>query len=128
MEDDGIGFELVAASLRADASDSEAFLAALASKLSGALPQQTEVRQRGGLFGKKGIQGIDVDLGDVRYHLEESHGRLNASRQRAVRGIVLKNETISLDQWIDELSRTVTEEARRSETGRLALQRMLEES
>lgn len=128
MDEEGIGFELVAASLRADATDSAQILPVLAEKLSGGLPQQTKVQYRGGLFGKKRLEAVEVDLGEVRYRLEESHGRVVATRQKSVRGIVLKNETVSVDEWIDELSRAVSEEAKRSESGRQALQRMLEES
>lgn len=128
MDEDGIGFELVAASLRADSGDSTAFLAALAAKLSGALPQQTVVRSGGGHFGKKTIKSIDVDLGEVRFHVESGQGTLATSRQKAVRGIVLKNESIPIDVWIDELSQNLAEAARESEAGRVALQRMLEGS
>lgn len=128
MDDEGLGFELVAASLRADTADSGSFLAALAQKVGGALPERTEVQYGGKLFGKKSISGLTVDLGDARYMLKQEHGRLMAQRQRVVRGIVLKNEAIPLDLWIEELSQGVAVEAQRSESGRAALQRMLEES
>jgi hypothetical protein len=38
---------------------------------------------------------------------------------------VLKTERLPLDEWIDDLSRALTEEAQRSEQARLALQRLL---
>jgi hypothetical protein len=127
VDDDDLGFEMVAASLRADAGDVNAFLPALAVKLEGALPGRCSVRRRGSMFGgKKTVQAIEVDLGETRFHIEEDHGRLVATRQKAVRGIVLKNEELPLDAWIDELSHSVAEEARSSQTGRDALQRMLE--
>lgn len=128
MEDEGIGFELVAASLRSDAQDSKAFLSALAVKLTGALPQQTSVEYRGGFVGKKSVKSIEVDLTEARYRMEEEHGRLSALRQKVVRGIVLKNEVISVELWIDELSQTLSLEAQRSESGRAALQQLLEQS
>lgn len=127
MEDEGIGFELVAASLRSDAQDSKAFLSALAVKLTGALPQQTSVEYRGGFVGKKSVKSIEVDLTEARYRMEEEHGRLSALRQKVVRGIVLKNEAISVELWIDELSQTLSVEAQRSESGRAALQQLLEQ-
>ena len=43
--------DLLAASLRADAGDLEAFVEALAVKLEAALPDQVEVERRGGLLG-----------------------------------------------------------------------------
>src|SRR2546423_181318 len=52
MEDPG--FELVAASLRADATDLAAFVEALAVKLEGALPGSVRVERRGGgLFSRE---------------------------------------------------------------------------
>jgi hypothetical protein len=78
-------------------------------------------------LGKKSISGVKCDLGDVRYSLQEQHGRLEARRQKVVRGIVLKSEVIALDAWIDELSQRLAEEARKSEESRMALRRMLEE-
>lgn len=129
MEEDGIGFEVVAATLRADATDLNAFLPALAVKLEGALPTQTQVRYHSGLFGKKKeVQAVEVDLGELHFQIEEEHGRLVATRRKAVRGIVLKSETLPLDVWIDELSTVLAGEAERSDTGRSALQRMLEGS
>jgi hypothetical protein len=128
MEEEGIEFELVAASLRADSDDSRAFLAALATKLTGALPDHTRVREGGGLFGKKRVSEIEVDLGETRLTVADRSGRLVATRSKAVRGIVLKNEEIPLDEWIDILSEAVTQQATSTEQGRLALQRMLESS
>jgi hypothetical protein len=43
-----------------------------------------------------------------------------------VRGIALKNEELSLEEWIDDLSRQLAEEAGQSERGRAALQRLIE--
>lgn len=128
MDDDGIGFEMVAATLREDATDLQVFLPALAVKLTGALPNQTQVKHHGGLFGKKTVQAIDVDLGEVHFQIEEEHGRLVPTRRKAVRGIVLKSEILSLDAWIEELSTALASEAQRSETSRSALQHMLEDS
>lgn len=128
MEEDGIGFELVAASLRSDARDAKTFLAALAAKLSGALPQQTQVGLKGGFMGKKSVKNISVDLGEVRYRIEDDHGRLLPSRQKVVRSIVLKNETVSLDDWINGLSESMAQAARSSEADRMALEQLLERS
>ncbi len=47
---EGMDFELLAASLRADAGDAGAFLEALAAKLGGALPHRVRVERGGGLF------------------------------------------------------------------------------
>ena len=127
MESESFGFEVLASSLRADSGDLKAFMEALATKLEGALPSQTTVaRKGGGLFsGPKRVDRIAVDLGDYRYELQSAGARVQPSRSKAVRGIVLKTEQVPLDKWIDELSRELTVEAERSEQARVALERLL---
>src|SRR2546423_8325923 len=99
-------FDLVASSLRADASDTRALAEALAVKLEDALPQQTRVRRRSkGLLSRaKRVERIEVDCGDARYSLDvDDRGGAAAVRSQEVRGIVLKNEPLPLDPWIDAL-------------------------
>jgi hypothetical protein len=118
--------DLLAASLRADATDTAAFLDALAARLEGALPGQVEVQRKGGLFGGgKRVRRIAVRLGDSHYEIEGEHGALVARRRNVVRGIALKSEELGVDAWIEGLSADLLALAQRSEQGRLALQRLL---
>ena len=117
-------FELVAASLRADATDMRAFVEALAAKLAGALPGRTSV-ERAGMFGGKRVRGIAVRLGDAEYRLEHDPPAVACQRRALVRGIALKTEDLPLDDWIDRLSRDLAHEADSSEHGRAALARLL---
>jgi hypothetical protein len=119
-----LDFELVAASLRADASDMRAFVEALAEKLAGAIPDRTTV-ERTGLFGGKRVRGLAVRLGDAEYRLEHDPPAVACHRRTLVRGIALKTEELPLDDWIERLSRDLTEEASSSEHGRAALARLL---
>ena len=123
--DPGLDFELVAASLRADASDLGTFVEALAVKLEQALPNGVRVDRRGGLFGAKKVRMISVDAGDTRLRLDRDGAAVNTSRARLSGGIVLKTEQIDIDEWLRELGRTLTEQARRSSATREALERML---
>jgi hypothetical protein len=119
--------DLLAASLRADAGDLDAFVEALAVKLEGALPDQVDVERRGGLLGgNKRVRRIEVTLGDQRYEAEPDRGRVTCRRRSVVRGIALKTQELDLDAWIEALSQDLVEEADRSERGRLALARLLE--
>jgi hypothetical protein len=119
--------DLLAASLRADAGDLDAFVEALAVKLEGALPDQVGVERRGGLLGsRKRVRRIEVTLGDQRYEAEPEHGRVTCRRRSVVRGIALKTQELDLDAWIAALSQELVEEADRTERGRLALARLLE--
>jgi hypothetical protein len=126
MEDPG--FDLVAASLRADTTDLAAFVEALAVKLEGALPDGVTVERRGdGLLSRaKRVRRISIGMDEARYDLERVGDSIQTSRCNEVRGIVIKSERLGLDEWIDALSRELTERARQSERSRLALQRLLE--
>ena len=124
MEADGL--ELLAASLRADARDLDAFFEVLAAKLSAAFPESTNV-DREGIRGRGRVKSVSVDLGELRYALERHSGGVTSLRARTVRGIVLKNEELGLDDWIDSLSHDLAVFAEQSERGRLALERLLHE-
>lgn len=123
---DSSGFELLAASLRADVGDIKWFTEVLAAKFEAALPSQTRVERKGGMLSReKRVVRITVDAGDQRYQLDVDRGRLTPRICRVVRGIVLKTDEVPLDRWIDDLSRRLGEEAQNSEQARLALERLL---
>jgi hypothetical protein len=120
-------FDLVAASLRADRSDLRAFVEALAVKLEGALPQSATVKRGGGRFGgQKNVEQIDVQVGNDSYELEHDDGRVDCRRRTMVRGIALKNDELSVDEWIDAISRALVDEASESERARVALEKLLD--
>jgi hypothetical protein len=120
-------FDLLAASLRADARDLEAFVEALATKLEGSFPERVRVERKGGrLGGRRRVEGLAVDLDEHRYELQRERADVSCRRRKVVRGIVLKNEDLSLEEWIDELSAALARTAGETERGREALQRLLE--
>ncbi len=125
-QDDGMRFELLASSLRADANDTGAFMEALATKLGGALPQRTRVERGGGMFSHNHpVRRIALNLGDYEYVIVADGGALSASRTHLVRGIALKSEALGLDEWIEALAAELTDLADRSAQDRAALQRLL---
>lgn len=132
QDDDALGgaagFELLAASLRADAGDTRAFVEALARKLEEALPRRVQVARRGGLFAHEHpVQRIQVQLGDWEYGLTCGAGdALDAWRTHLVRGVALKNEQLGLDEWIETLSAVLAELAQHSAQDHEALRRLLE--
>lgn len=120
-------FELLAASLRADARDLDVFVEALATKLDHAFPERVEIERRRGFFGgDKPVGRIRAFLGDDQFELERERSRVACRRRKVVRGITLKNEELPLDDWIDALSKGLLEEANASERGRASLARFLE--
>jgi len=119
--------EMLAASLRADSTDNRAFLEALAAKLSGSLPNQTTVIRHSSIFSREHpVKEIAVTMGDYQYRIgREKQGPIMTQRAKVVRGIVLKTEQISMDQWIDELAGALAHEAEHSAQARIALERFL---
>jgi hypothetical protein len=99
----------------------------LASKLQGALPNQTSVTRHSSLFSREHpVKEIVVALGDNQYRMaRERQGPLMASRAKVVRGIVLKTDQIPVEQWIEELAEGLALEAARSTQARSALEQFL---
>jgi len=123
---EGLGFEILASSLRADAGDAKTFLEVLASKLGGALPTRTAVERESHLFSRdKPVKSISLELGEFRYQIGHVQGTLAAQRIRVVRGIALKTEALGVDEWLDGLSLALMQLAQQSAQDRAALQRML---
>ena len=119
--------EMFAASLRADSTDVKAFLEALATKLEGSLPNQTVVTRHSSLFSREHpVKEIIVTLGEYQYRISrERQGPLVALRAKVVRGIVLKTEQLSVEQWIDDLAGALAQTAAQSAQARAALERFL---
>jgi hypothetical protein len=126
MEGDDHNLELLAASLRADAGDLDAFVEGLATKLEEAVPDRVTVkRKRQGMMGPKLVAEIAVDAGGERLIMLRSGAVVQTRRARLSGGIVLKTEELSTDEWIDALGAALAVEASRSDTTRRALERLL---
>jgi|SRR5579859_550640 len=102
-------FDLGAAWLRRANGDIKAFFEGLAVRLESALPGQVEVeRKKDGLFSRDShAVRITVSLENYTYSLAIDHNRLTAARAKAVRGIVIKSESIAVPDWLAALSREI---------------------
>ncbi len=98
-------FDLHAAWIRRAETDLHAFLEALATRLEQALPGRVQVdRRRDGLFkANKHVAGVVVQTDNGRYVLDAHTPHVQTSRQHEVRGVVVKNETLPLDLWLQSL-------------------------
>jgi hypothetical protein len=120
-------FDLLAASLRADAGDLKAFVEALAVKLSEGFPARVQVERSGGFLRSKGpVRRLSAKLGDNEYELTNDGGGVSCSKRVLVRGIALRTEKLDVEQWIDALAGELVDQAGKTESDREALQRMLE--
>lgn len=120
-------FDLVVSSLQADAADTRSLVEALATKLERALPAETHVDRKAAklLSRDKRVTRIDVRLGDLDYALRMEGDRARTQRSKTSGGIVIKSEELSLEAWLAALADTLGAEAQRSESTRLALERLL---
>ncbi len=109
------------------AQDIRGFLPLFAVVLESALPEETEVERKGGLFQKqKPVRKVTVTLGDQTYTLEDTgHGPLAAQRVKTVRGIKLKTEPMPVELWLAELSEAISARAQRNEKAFFALKELL---
>ena len=122
-----IDVDLLAASLRADASDLNAFVESLATKLEDAIPGSVTVeRSRRGMLGPKLVRKIAVDAAGQRLELVRGAGdSVQTTGCKLSGGIVLKREPLDMDSWLAALGATLADEAQRSRQTRQALERLL---
>lgn len=122
----GVDLEMVTASLRADASDTDTFFSVLGAKLSSALGERVALKRGGGLLRRDDrVQQVSVSLGDQTFAARRDKGRVVCQVQHAVRGVVLRTEEMTFDAWLVALARQLAEEAKRSEATRVALESLL---
>jgi hypothetical protein len=125
-DDAALDLDLIAGSLRADMGDLNAFVEGLAVKLEAAMPGLVHVeRRRAGVFGPKVVRRITVDAAAQRLELEATGGSVDTRCAKVSGGIVLKTEPLATDAWLAALGEALAAEARRSETTRRALERLL---
>lgn len=127
LDDGSLDFDLLAASLRADATDLHAFIDVIAAKLESALPGSTSVkRAKQGFRGPKLVSEVAVEAGGQRLELHRRGDSLESMRARTSGGIVLKREQLSIDEWLQSLTEMLEAEAQRSSQTRQALGRLLD--
>ena len=127
MPESDLDFDLVAATIRADAQDAGTFLEVLAGKLEAALPGAVQVRRGGGLFARRHpVVEIALTLGEWNFRLEASSaGAVRGERAHTVRGIALKSESLELDAWVQALLAALQVHAKGSAQAADALHRLL---
>lgn len=119
--------DMLAASMRYDASDIESFVSSVAARMGSLFPANTEVRlKRKSLRSKeKIVESITVTFEDNLFGLDRRSGRLVARYSQSVRGIVLKSMELTVSEWIEKLATAAAFEAERAGKDRAALAKLL---
>lgn len=118
-----LDFEVFASKLKAESTDIAAFVKTLAHMLETSLPAYTTVIKQKGLFAaKETIKEIKVELGEVILHLNMRGSRVDLFKGKSVRGIVLKTEPVSMEEFIHHLVDGIKAVSQKSEEVARSLQ------
>jgi hypothetical protein len=126
--EENLDIDLPAAALRADGTDLEISIEALATSLEQALPGIASVERRkvGGFRSKRReVRRIAVPLGEEQFELLRDDQRISCTRHKVVRGITLSRQELPMADWIAALVDGVTRGAEVSERDRVALEGLL---
>jgi hypothetical protein len=124
--------DAIAAALRADAADLDVYANVLTTSLAEALPEDMvtiehsrSVRDR--LAGRSGaVRRIALHLGEWELTLSrQGRGSLVAHARQKVRGVVISNREVPVDDWVRLLASHLADRARRSAEARAALGRLI---
>ncbi len=96
----------LAAGMRLDLGNIDAFLAKLASTLHAGYPEVTRVQAHGTY-----VQAIDVTIDPEGFGVRREGAGLVAQHKKVVRGVALKSKVIPLDQWVDLLTQALARQA-----------------
>jgi len=117
-----INFDMQAAWLRRFKADVESNMKAFAARLKEAMPELVTVHETRGFFsGAAKTTGVTVELGENKYTLAISDGRLKATVAMVVRGIALNTKNIDPSEWFVRLA----EETKKASEHAQALSRSL---
>ena len=120
------GFDMLAASLRADTADLPSFLEAWPPSSPTRCQAWSTVKRSGGLFAKSHpVAQIDVSLDDHRYTAAMRGPMIDTSIAHEVRGVRLSGDAVPLDAWITQMGASLDAYAQRSAMGSAALRRLL---
>jgi hypothetical protein len=125
--------DLVAAAIRADTADLDAYHRALSATVSDLLPvgmvevdRDRTMKDR--MAGREGrATAIRIRLGDRTLGLVSRRGALQATVAHEVRGVVISSQEISVAEWAQLLAQYLAKLAAESADARAALSRLLGE-
>jgi hypothetical protein len=127
----GWDLEVLAASLRRDSGDLSMYAGFLINTLSASLPpEMVRVERKSGLFGRvkddAPVLGVAVLFGDRRFTLRRPSvgAPVTAQVRHESGGVVLRTETVGMDEWSRELAAQLAKYAQANAAAAQALQRL----
>jgi len=125
--DQALEVDVLACSLQMDKNESGDLLEYLATKLSGALPDETEVTRGGWLLAvKKPVVELSVTLGETGFQMvREKKGNLTARKMKIVRGVTLSTKEVPTEVWVQDLAQALAEMAEKNNRTKEALKKFV---
>lgn len=118
--------DLLMASLRADQVDVATYFTTLCDKLVDALGARARVSGTSGLFRKRGSPSqLTVSIGERQFVASINDGVVSGVERHVVRGVALGTEELDFAEWLAHVVSALAAEAKRSESTRIALERLL---
>lgn len=122
-EEAALKVDILAAGLRGDQKESGSTVEFLAKKFELILPKHTKIVRGGWLLSsEKPVRELTVTFDDFQYQLTvEKHGAVVAMEQKLVRGVVLKSNEVSMEEWINLVAQSLSRFAEKNSAARQAL-------
>lgn len=123
----GVDMDMLAAQLRSDAGETDTFFTVLVTKLRDALGDRVRVEQRGRGLRRRPTEAtaVEVDLTEAGdgtvLRAERTTTGVRCTAARPVRGVVLSNRPVPVDEWMGLLVQGLAQQAGRSQRTRDAL-------
>ncbi|MDA8310066.1 MAG: hypothetical protein M0Z46_05545 [Actinomycetota bacterium] len=120
-----LDLDLLASSLRADASDVRVLLRALVSRLSDALGGRLAVERAGRFRKPEEIRRVSIRLGDDQFDATVDRGNVECVISRSSGGVRIRSSRVGIDEWLHRLLAALRDEAATTEATRIALESLV---
>lgn len=121
-----LDLDLATAAVMARVEDQPMLMKMLADQLGVGLGQAVTVQREGGLLRRSdAVRSVEVTLGQDVYRADVTKGRVACRIGHSSGGIVIRNESVELDEWVKRLLGALQAEALRSQQTRRALERLV---
>ncbi len=115
---------LLLAALAAEGRTTDQLLDGLARRLAEAFPDLCRLEWSGGFLSARRVTAFELSTRDERFRLARAAHGVEAQRAEVVRGIVLKTQGLSVDDWLSALSGALARLAAEDARAREALRRV----
>jgi hypothetical protein len=118
--------DLLVASLLSDGQDVSTYFEVLSTKLKGALGDRVRIERHGVVFRRSGrASRLTLSLGESELSAALVNGTAVCTVRQVVKGITLRTQEVDFPVWLHQMVELLTDEAKRSEATRLALESLL---